>query len=959
MKHRKSDHHAQSPGLNYQLLEPRQLLTVVVGTHRSHHLPEGTSKVILSNLDSAPEIAQPPQHGVLNFDETNGTLTYTPADGFTGEDTFAWARDEQYTEEYSIRVWESTYAVPDWVHVEPGGATSVAALDNDYSLRETKEQFAIGYPRRQDFRQDFGWQQDSSELRIVEFVSSSGATISISEDGKLLNYTSAEGFSGEDLVTYILENAEGHRSEGVVTFDVSDQAPEGSYFVSEAQFQQQQIENWMQNHASSLTESRWYYPEDVILFANNVIIKRFETLSLSERLDRATNVQEGDILKSHGDLLYYVTFDDGSGKFSSYLSIMDVSDPNDPKLVSTTGFDRDIIDIFLDDDRVAVLLQDSFRERSNEIQTLNNGTSNYQVLVLDVSDSTKPTEIYRASISGNFHEARLIGDQLFVTGNSAFKGTFPWLLRNNRALTNATSPGEFIDVLLEPDSRFGVPTITVSSGGDSETITIGHDQIVNRDDAYTKTLVTVFDLRSDTGTPTDIDLIPTDSISTVYVSNESMYLFDGTSVIKMDILTQDAGIEFAADGQLEGQLVSQFAADEYNGRLRVAINDTSNQSSDVLVFEQVDTSLVLTSSLRDIAPGERVYSASFQGDKAYVVTFHRIDPLFVIDLSDASGPKISGELKVTGFSSYLQWIGDGLLLAVGRDANSTTGQFGALQISLFDVSDASNPKLLDRYSFEGARSTNTPLVKSQRSSPEHNALTFDSKTGTLALPIFSAVDWRSIGQETFAGENSAVSLFTIDRKNGIQASGQVNFESKALRTVIVGDNLIYLSEKSMKAATRFSPSEVLASIGIPIEDAQQLTLRPPLEENETPIASVEQEEPNDSPTNLNLNLAMQSNFFSFNSVPSVSLPGSSSTDVTNSDWADVSERETSPQLTEANRSGVQALPDPGSQESPEVSDPVDDSTIDQFFAGFEEGEFESEIVSTKSNFEFSQRTSSR
>ncbi|MDB4777956.1 beta-propeller domain-containing protein [bacterium] len=974
MKHRKSNHLAQPSGLSYQLLEPRQLLTVLVANHTSHHLPEGTSRLIVSNLDSAPEIVSSPEHGSLNFDDTNGTLTYTPADGFTGKDSFTWARQGQLTNTDSIRVWESTYAVPDWVHVKPGKATSVAALDNDYSFRDTREQFAVDDPRRHS-RHDSSWQQDSSELRIVEFVSSSGATISISEDGKLLNYTSASGFSGEDLVTYILENPEGHRSEGIITFDVSDQAPEGRYFVSEAQFQQQRIENWMERYATSLIDSAKFLPRYEIL-DNNLIVRRFEALSFantnSRPLDQPPNVQGGDIVKSHGDLLYYATLDDGSGEFSSYLSIVDVSDPNDPRLISTTGFNRDIKDIYLDDDRAAVVLEGTFQERQYEVRPASHrdvysiDRSSFQILVLDVSDTAVPTEIYRANVNGNYTNASLIGDQLFVVGNSLKNRTSLWQMLRIGTLGNATSPGDFIDAIQEQDSRFDIPTITVSSGGSTESITIGHDQIVNRDDAHSTTLVTVFDLQSDTGTPTDIDLIPTNSVSTVYVSNESMYLFDGTSVIKMDFLAQDAGTEFVADGQLGGRLVSQFAADEHNGQLRVVINDTSNQSSDVLVFEQVDNSLVLTSSLRDIAPGERVYSVSFQGDKAYVVTFRRIDPLFVIDLSDPSGPKIAGELKTTGFSNYLQWIGDGLLLAVGRDATFETGhlgQFGALQISLFDVSDSSNPQLLDRYSFEGDRHTHTPLIKSQFLAPDQNALTFDSKTGTLALPIFSEFDWRSqwkgTGQEIFTGENSAVSLFTIDRKNGIQTSGQVNFESKALRTVIVGDSLVYLSEKSIKAASRILPTEVLASMEIPIEDAQSLTLRPPLEENETPIASVEQEAPIVQPLSSNLNLARRVNFVGFNLARTVSLPGSSSTDVTNSDWTEVSEQETSPQLAAATRFSSQSLTDAESHEPYEVSDPVDDSTIDQFFAGFEDGEFESDIVSAKSHFEFSQRTRSR
>jgi hypothetical protein len=95
------------------------------------------------------------------------------------------------------------------------------------------------------------------------------------------------------------------------------------------------------------------------------------------------------------------------------------------------------------------------------------------------------------------------------------------------------------------------------------------------------------------------------------------------------------------------------------------------------------------------------------GARGYVVTFRETDPLFVFDLSDPYAPKITGELKVPGFSTYLHPVSDNVILGVGRDVYDiyrtdkngnqvVVGQnTGGIKISLFDVSDLGRPKELD------------------------------------------------------------------------------------------------------------------------------------------------------------------------------------------------------------------------------------------------------------------------
>ena len=75
---------------------------------------------------------------------------------------------------------------------------------------------------------------------------------------------------------------------------------------------------------------------------------------------------------------------------------------------------------------------------------------------------------------------------------------------------------------------------------------------------------------------------------------------------------------------------------------------------------------------------------------AYFVTFRQVDPLFSVDVSDPTSPKIIGSLKIPGFSDYLFPYGEGKLLGVGRSADETTGAVTGMKLSLFDISNPAN-----------------------------------------------------------------------------------------------------------------------------------------------------------------------------------------------------------------------------------------------------------------------------
>ncbi|MDR1495498.1 MAG: beta-propeller domain-containing protein [Clostridiales Family XIII bacterium] len=115
----------------------------------------------------------------------------------------------------------------------------------------------------------------------------------------------------------------------------------------------------------------------------------------------------------------------------------------------------------------------------------------------------------------------------------------------------------------------------------------------------------------------------------------------------------------------------------------------------------LDMGLNILGKVDNLAPDEQVYSCRYLGDVAYFVTFRNTDPLFSVNLSDPKRPKVMGKLKIPGFSEYLHPYADGMLFGLGSDADATTGDVGALKVSMFDNSDPYDVKEKDKLIIDG------------------------------------------------------------------------------------------------------------------------------------------------------------------------------------------------------------------------------------------------------------------
>ena len=165
------------------------------------------------------------------------------------------------------------------------------------------------------------------------------------------------------------------------------------------------------------------------------------------------------------------------------------------------------------------------------------------------------------------------------------------------------------------------------------------------------------------------------------------------------------GLELTAGGKVPGYLESQFSADEYDGHLRLVTTredsvyrvytdeaydftnyqwDDSTRTTGLYVL---DGDLSVVGKVDDLAPGERIYSARFDGDTAYFCTFRNVDPLFAVDVSDPAAPKVLSALKISGFSEYLHPWSSGRLFGFGREADEETGRSEELKLVMFNTED--------------------------------------------------------------------------------------------------------------------------------------------------------------------------------------------------------------------------------------------------------------------------------
>ena len=254
-----------------------------------------------------------------------------------------------------------------------------------------------------------------------------------------------------------------------------------------------------------------------------------------------------------------------------------------------------------------------------------NSTSQVVVNVFDVADPAAPALVERTEIEGSLLAARAIGGSVYL------------VVENGDALHAAVAGGPLPEFL-------AAASIYVSAGGADGG------------------LVTVARLSTTDARPgIDDAAVMVGMGSTVYASADAVYVagttWGGGAGPTTSLMAFSLGdrIEHLASGSVPGFVPDQFAMDEAaDGTFRIATQTGwwgRSASSAVYVLGRQGRDLVTLGSVTGIAPGEDLKSVRFIDDQAFVVTFEQVDPLFVIDLSTPTAPRVTGELKEIGRAS--------------------------------------------------------------------------------------------------------------------------------------------------------------------------------------------------------------------------------------------------------------------------------------------------------------------
>jgi uncharacterized secreted protein with C-terminal beta-propeller domain len=289
-------------------------------------------------------------------------------------------------------------------------------------------------------------------------------------------------------------------------------------------------------------------------------------------------------------------------------------------------------------------------------------------------------------------------------------------------------------------------------------------------------------------------------------------------------------LDYTGKGQVPGSILNQFSMDESKGFFRIATTKGSlfgegeNISKNNMYI--LDKELQISGSIEDIAPGEKIYSVRFMGDRAYMVTFRKVDPLFVIDLKDPRKPTILGALKIPGYSDYLHPYDENHIIGFGKDTielsnesskgrpGGTTAYYQGMKIALFDVSDVNNPKE-EFKEIIGDRGTDSELLR------DHKALLFSKEKGILAFPVtvmeikeggnVSEGNMPVYGSFTFQGAY----IYNIDLTEGFKLKAKISHitdeeykksgdqwygsNKNVERIIYIGDNIYTISKGMIKA----------------------------------------------------------------------------------------------------------------------------------------------------------------
>jgi uncharacterized secreted protein with C-terminal beta-propeller domain len=515
--------------------------------------------------------------------------------------------------------------------------------------------------------------------------------------------------------------------------------------------------------------------------------------------NQIASVDEADLVKTDGRYLYLAA--------NGALRIVAATDP---KVVSVTRLPGTARELFVEGDRAVVYTSSGAAAPhctyGYDCAFRGDGSST-TILVLDVANREAPRITRELTLSGSLVAARRIGSAVHTvvadgdapqarrsfetwppdlgmcgTPEAKVREAFARLkLDNERALRARAAEAPLFPTLRER--------------GKETRLCAGLLRTPIRDGkAFTS--VVSFDLRDDTTAPTTATL--QSRPGAVFASGDALYLSvvhqrsaakrgwysfypsvdEASEIHKFTIGEKAQQTRYVGSGVVPGHVLNQFAMDEWNGYLRVATTrgrvPDPRVSSSISVLAEVNGSLVRVGAVDELAPGEDIRAVRFDDDRGYVVTFKKTDPLFVVDLYQPAQPKVLGELKIPGFSTYLHRLDPDHLLSIGFDANDhgDFAYFDGVILQLFDVTSPTAPRLVHKEKL-GSRGS------SSQAAVDHLAFNYFADEGLLAIPM-TLCDGGGDGKNGDTLSFSGLVVYDVDLDRGFTRLGGVDHGTRGV-----------------------------------------------------------------------------------------------------------------------------------------------------------------------------------
>ncbi len=575
-----------------------------------------------------------------------------------------------------------------------------------------------------------------------------------------------------------------------------------------------------------------------------------------------TNVQvegvdEADWAKTDGKYIYQIS--------QSRLQVVDIANPKAPKLMATINFATDEgyypQEMYTDGTRLIVIGQDQLlwpavtpkpaQSSSNPQGKMsaamasdarmaiwpNPYRSTVKTIVYDLSTVSKPKKVREMELEGNYISSRKIGGAVYIVTNK-YNNIYP-IIQGDKASTESAM-AEFKPVYSD-----------TAGSGKVQQLSLGQLRYFPNSPDTSTLMIGAFDLNKPEK-PMQVSAY-LGSGQTIYASLNHLYIAVGKYTFMGEQTKQETQIykfgldqgtvTYKGEGLVPGTILNQFSLDEHDGAFRIATTSgnmwATGEATSKNNLYVLDDQLKRVGSLEGLAPGERIYSVRFMGNRAYMVTFRNVDPLFVIDLKNVTQPKVLGELKIPGYSDYLHPYDENHIIGFGKETielpskgwgpDETMAFYQGLKIAMFDVSNVSKPK--EKFKeIIGDRGTNSELLYN------HKALLFSKEKNLMAFPVelmeipnkteIVKEGMPTYGQFKFQGAY----IYGIDLKKGFQLRGQITHlskddltkagmygydYSKTVRRILYAGNTLYTLSDHMLKANDFSTLNPVGSLEYP------------------------------------------------------------------------------------------------------------------------------------------------